>query len=198
MPDAGWLDRQLTAIKRESKLWPDWMKGELVDASEKKKADARFGGDLVDALNMSKHEPLTDDQLREARDLATALADASRSGLPCDQIDSLVLQLVHDYDAGDVIAGLVGEVAFQRGFANELIAMTVSSQGGSHGAAREIRARLDGARENERLQVELDSIIEVCANAGIGEAGQSALDRVKELHKSLGEQIDAANSGSNA
>lgn len=125
-------------------------------------------------------DPLTEEQLEAYRDLAEMLSKRGRRY------------------TSSAITALLAEVNFQRGFANEMIAMTASGQGGSHGAAREIRARLDGARENERLRAELDAIIEVCAGAGIGESGQSALDRVKELHKALGEQIDAANPRSNA
>jgi hypothetical protein len=169
------------------------MKGGTVDASEKKKADARFGGDLVDALNMSKHEPLTETHLRFYAEVCEHLKAIRTS--PARGISELISRFgrfAWDNEVDDVITNLLAEVAFQRGFANELIAMTVSGQGGSHAAAREIRARLDGARENERLRGELDSIIKVCADAGIGEDGQSALERVKEMHKALGEQIERA------
>lgn len=55
-------------------------------------------------------EPLSEEQLREAHELAAALTEAPRSGFSCDRIDTRILQLVHDYDAGAVITALLAEV----------------------------------------------------------------------------------------
>lgn len=51
------------------------------------------------------------------------------------------------------------------------------------------KERLNWIAEVERLRRELDAIVVICGLAGIGESGQSALERVQDLHAQLGHQI---------